>query len=280
MKKETIEAQRIAQIWKVGRLLIGETQIGLSRALGISQSNISKYESMTLEPSASDWYQFCQLAGLSAHKTLELGYIDGCTKFKSKLHMSSAFKLPMKYRGDFAIKVREVIPFKECVLNELGESSWHEFLSEINIIPEAFFVYDFQLSLRFIFDLADWYQDKKGSSLFEVAGKYSANLENHGLFTKQYLKQKVGSDLLTCLLENQPFYQRAFMAETKETKKSLSVKLVVEPEIYDAFGELKMRQYLIHKIDTFQKTLNQNTDFKRDFIILPNNFEFSLESAG
>jgi transcriptional regulator with XRE-family HTH domain len=280
MKKETIEAQRIAQIWKVGRLLIGETQIGLSKALGISQSNISKYESMTLEPSASDWYQFCQLAGLSAHKTLELGYIDGCTKFKSKLHISSSFKLPMKYRGDFAIKVREVIPFKECVLKDLGEDLWHEFLSEINIIPETFLVYDFQLSLRFIFDLADWYQNKKGLSLFDMAEKYAANLENHGVFKKQYSKQKVGSDLLTCLLENQPFYQRAFKSETTENKKSLSVKLVMEPEMYETFGEDKMRKYLTHKMKTFQKTLNQNTRFKGDFIINPNDSTFSLESTG
>ncbi len=258
MKKTTPECKHISQLWKVGRLLIGKTQVELSKELGISQSSISKYES----------------------QALELGYIDGCTKFKVKLHRTSAFKLPLKYRGDFALKVREIIPFKECVVKDLGQTGWEKFLDEVNIVPELFFIYDFQLSLRFIFDLADWYQQKTNANLFEMVEKHFAHLENHGEFGKQYLKQKTANDLLSNVLDNQPYYQRAFTTETSQTAKGLSVKLVVEPEMNDVFGEVKTRQYLLHKINAFQAILNQNTSFKGDFEIAPRGFEFSLESTG
>jgi len=280
MRKFTPETKSISQIWKIGRLLIGKTQVELSKAMGISQSNISKFESMALEPSASDWYAFCQLAGLSAHKTLELGYIDGCSKFKLKLYRSSAFKLPLKYRRDFSIKVRETIPFKECVINDLGEAGWEEFLNEIHVLPELFFVYDYQLSLRFIFDLADWYQKKTNESIYEKVGKYSAILSNHGIFGKRYSKQKTGQDLLGDLIDNQPFYQRVFTTETKQTDKSLSVKMVIEPEIQSIFGEQKTRDYLLHKISCFQQIVKSNTDFKGQFEAMSNSFEFSLEHTG
>lgn len=279
MRKLTPESKSISQIWKVGRLLIGKTQVELSKEMGISQSNISKFESMVLEPSASDWYQFCQMAGISAHKSLELGYIDGCSKFKSKLYRTSAFKLPLKYRGDFAIKVRETIPFKECVISDLGEASWESFLKDIGMVPELFFVYDYQMSLRFIFDLAEWYHKKMNVSIFEKVGKHFANLENHGVFGKSYSKQKTSNDLLHDLMENQPYYQRAFKPETNHSEKALSVKLVVDPEIHNVFGELKTRQYLLHKINVFQEMLKKNTDFKGDFKMIPNDFTFSLDRS-
>jgi hypothetical protein len=265
---------------KTNIALIGKTQVELSKEMGISQSNISKFESMVLEPSASDWYSFCQLAGLSAHKTLELGYIDGCSKFKLKLYRSAAFKLPLKYRRDFSIKVRETIPFKECFITDLGEATWEKFLNEVSVVPELFFVYDFQLSLRFIFDLAEWYEKKTKVSIFERVGKYSALLKNHGIFGTRYSKQKTGQDLLCDLIENQPYYQRVFTTETSQTEHGVSVKLVIEPEIHSVFGEQKTRQYLLYKINTFHEIIARNTDFKGDFDLIADDLSFSLENAG
>lgn len=280
MRKLTPESKSISQIWKIGRLLIGKTQVELSKEMGISQSNISKFESMTLEPSASDWYSFCQLAGLSAHKTLELGYIDGCSKFKLKLYRTSAFKLPLKYRRDFSIKVRETIPFKECVISVLGEESWESFLEDIGIVPELFYVYDYQLSLRFIFDLADWYQKKTNTSIYDLVGKFAAQLGNHGVFGKRYAKQISGPDLLNDLLENQPFYQRVFTTKAVEQGQRLSVQLMLEPEIRHLFGEQKTTEYLLHKINSFQEIIKENTGFKGAFQIAGNDLSFSLESTG
>lgn len=279
MKKSSPEIKSISQIWKVGRLLIGKTQVELSKELGISQSNISKFESMTLEPSASDWYQFCQLAGVSAHKALELGYIDGCTKFKSKLYRSSAFKLPLKYRGDFSIKIREVIPFKECFIGEMGEANWELFLKDVKMLPEVFYVYDYQLSLRFIFDLADWFQKKTNTNIFELVGKYTAQLQNHGVFGRHYSKQKSSLDLLEDLIEKQPFYQRAFTTETEKNETGISVRLVPEAEIYGVFGEQKTRQYMLHKINMFQEIIKQNTHFEGEFDLGLNDFSFSMANA-
>ena len=51
--------QNIARALKTGRKKLGMSQIEMSKALGISQSSISKLEAAILEPSAIDWIRFC-----------------------------------------------------------------------------------------------------------------------------------------------------------------------------------------------------------------------------
>ena len=97
---------------------------------------------------------------------------------------------------------------------------------------------------------------------------------------KKYLRQKSGQDLLSDLILNQPFYQRVFTTETSQTENSLSVKLVIEPEIQSIFGEQKTRQYLLHKINAFQEIIKQNTNFKGAFDLASDDLKFTLESAG
>ena len=276
MKQIIQERQKISQVWRAGRLLAGKTQIDLARALEISQSNVSKIESMLLEPSAVDWYKFCQLVGIDAHRSWELGFIDGCTKFKSKLHMTSLFKMPMKYRGDFALKVRDLIPFKECVINELNEKAWEDYLKEVKIEPEVFWIYDFQISFNFLLDLQVWSQ-KRNLKIFDKVRKYSANLENHGVLKENYSRKKTSTALLQDLLANQAYYQRVFKIETSESASGLKVKLNIEPEVLDVFGEKELNPYLLQKIQSFQEMIKKNSDFTGKFDLADNGCEFYVK---
>ncbi len=243
------DLEKISRIWKATRLLLGLTQKDLANQLGISQGSVSKYESMQLEPSASDWYNFCQFAGVDAHKTLELGYIDGKKKFKHRLHPEASFSLPMRYRSDFSLKVRELVCFRDAVLAKLGEDFWSGFLKKVGVTPEMFFVYDYQISLNFLYDLVRAC-DEAGISLWALAAEYSMNNDAHGVLGHEYLKRRRAQDLLEGLVLNQPYYQRA-----------LDVELASWPEVIcsirpssaalESFDETELTPFINYKVNGF-----------------------------
>ncbi len=202
---------------------------------------------MQLEPSASDWYNFCQFAGVDAHKTLELGYIDGKKKFKHRLYPEASFSLPMRYRSDFSLKIRELVCFREAVLAELGEDFWSSFLKKVGVTNEMFFVYDYQISLNFLHDLVRTC-DAAGISLWKIALDHTLKDDAHGVLGYEYQKRRRAQDLLEGLVQNQPYYQRA-----------LEVELVSSPEItcsirpsltaLESFQESELEPFINYKLN-------------------------------
>jgi pimeloyl-ACP methyl ester carboxylesterase/transcriptional regulator with XRE-family HTH domain len=264
ISKQNSELKKISQVWKAGRLLLGLSQKELSKALDISQSGISKYESMHLEPSASDWYNFCQFAGFDAHATLDLGYIDGKKKYKNRLHAESSFTLPMRYRVDFLLKIREIIPYKECIISELGEEAWLSFLKESKVVPEMFYVYDFQLSLNFLNDLIKW-SNKQEFDLLKSSKKYSAILENHGILQNDYAKKQKKLTLIKCLFENQPYYHRVFTGKLVSEDEVSTFEIIPSDEALEHFSFDEFRIFLDNKLDSFQEILKTSTGHQFQF---------------
>jgi transcriptional regulator with XRE-family HTH domain len=277
MKHLVDEKEKISLVWRTGRLLAGKTQFELAKELDISQSSISKYETMKLEPSATDWYQFCQYVGLDAHKTLSLGYIDGKTRFKHRLFGESHFRLPLKYKRDFLLKIREIIPFKECITHELGPEKWNKFLSSHKIDHEMFYVYDFQVSLNLISDILNWCA-KEGFAVLDLVSNYSSNLHNHGILCEEYARKKSASDLLRNLLENQVHYQRVFKTELHSSEKWLETSVKISPDALDFFDYRIINQFISYKIKSFQETLRINTELESDFKLTstPHEILFSM----
>lgn len=257
MRNLSTENERISQLWKVGRLLVGKTQSQLATDLGISQSSISKFESMTLEPSASDWYQFCQYVGIDAHKTLALGYIDGRKKFKHRLFADSLLKLPLKYRQDFLLKVRELIPFRECIKYELGLDAWREFLEACKIEDEIFFVYDFQLSMKVLNDLIAWSQSRNFPLLSKVT-PYTGNLKNYGLLQESYAKKKTPQDLLKAIMEDQPYYHQIFQTNVESDQESSHISAKMTKEAEQFFENETLDIFMSYKIEAFKEMLKSN----------------------
>jgi len=261
-----VQLQKIAQVWRAGRLLSGKTQKELSKILGLSQSSISKYESMLLEPSASDWYRFCEFAGLDAHRTLELGYIDGKKKFKHRLHSDSLFSLPMRYRGDFFLKVRELIPFKNFLIEELGDEYWLDFLKGHGISSDIFLIYDFQISFNFLIDLVKDSQ-KQGVILMDGALKHVGQGDSHGLLNFEYLKKRNGGDLLKSLMESQPYYQNVFELHPDINENNIGCGLHPTNEAMEKFKMEDLFLYMNFKVRSFQEILKMRDFGKEEFLI-------------
>ncbi len=250
------ELVKISRIWKATRLLLGLTQKDLARQLGISQGSVSKYESMQLEPSASDWYNFCQFAGVDAHKTLELGYIDGKKKFKHRLYPEASFSLPMRYRRDFSLKIRELVCFRDAVLARLGEDFWSSFLKRVGVTEEMFFVYDYQISLNFLYDLVRACEDA-GLSLWEVALEHSLNEDAHGVLGPEYIKRRRPQDLLEGLVQNQPYYQRALHVEL-DPSPDLVCRVGPSLLALESFQESELAPFINYKVSGLTEFLRSH----------------------
>jgi hypothetical protein len=240
------DLEKISHVWKATRLLLGLTQKELANQLGISQGSVSKYESMQLEPSASDWYNFCHFAGIDAHKTLELGYIDGKKRFKHRLYSEASFTLPMRYRGDFSLKVRELVCFRDAVLAELGGEFWGDFLKKVGVKAEMFFVYDYQISLNFLYDLIR-HCENAGVTLWGLALHHTLREETHGVLGDEYLKRRRAQDLLESLVNNQPYYQRALDVEI-DSWPDLTCTFRPSPEALEIFDERELRPFMDYKV--------------------------------
>lgn len=278
MKKSDFENRKISELWKAGRLLIGKTQKELSLELGISQSSISKVETLGLEPSASDWYNFCRLVGIDAHKTMELGYIDGKKKFKHRLFSEALFKLPLKYKRDFSLKIRELIPFKDCVQSELGADAWEAFVEEKKIDGEMFLIYDFQVSMDLLNDLIRWCEERRFDVLEKVK-PYSSSFSSHGILQEEYTRKKTATDLLKTMLDDQIFYQKVFRTEVHSTKRSLEASILINTEIPDFFKEDVVSQYVNYKIASFQEALRANANFNSEFDVRENGTDVRFRMA-
>lgn len=276
MNTEREELRKMSQVWRTGRLIAGMTQQELSKELDISQSSISKYESLQLEPSASDWYKFCQFIGINAHRSLELGYIDGKKKFKHRLYSDSQLTLPLKYRQDYLLKVRDLIPVKDCVVTEIGIVEWNNFLKELKIPPEIFYVYDLQISFNFLKDILSWSNQNK-FKLLAQSKKYSGNLENHGLLEEDYKKKKSGADLLKSVIDNQAYYQRVFSAETAFEEGTFSCKVNLSSEALSNFSQEELEPYIGFKVATFQEIIRKNQGLKKKLEMNERDFSFKVK---
>lgn len=275
MKAVHTENERIAKLWRVGRLLIGKTQVELSKELKISQSNISKYESMALEPSASDWYNFCEFVGIDAHKTLSLGYIDGKKKFKHRLFGETLLKLPVKYRRDFLLKIRELIPFRECILAKMGEEAWDSFLDLNKIDDEIFFVYDFQVSMNMFNDLISWCKTRHFDIIEEVK-HFSGNTSYCGILNESYARRKKPQELIKSLIEDQSYYHQIFKTEINVTKDRTEFIPRLTLEATQFFEKEILNVFLTHKLNSFKEILNKNSSSPHLFEIFDHNHEISF----
>jgi transcriptional regulator with XRE-family HTH domain len=242
----TLEREKIARLWKAGRLLAGLTQQKISQQLSIPQSSVSKFESGVLEPSAIDWFRFCELVGIDAHRSLHLGVIDGRQKFRDSMYLQNLFRFPLRYRLEQALKIRELVAFKEAAIELLGQESWKNFLRESEIDENIFYVMDFQVSLNFLLDLFIWSNGRE-EELMDLACMASTKLRQHGLVGTDLLKKRHLNDFLEALKASQDFYQRALHFDLTIFSDRTQLILRSDEYLKNTFNPRTLELYLSYK---------------------------------
>ncbi len=235
---EKIAAKKVAGLMRASRKRLSWTQTYVSKAISISQSALSKMESGLLIPSASQWYEFCVMAGIST-EALSTGIME----FNKKIVLESGplkndFKIAKRYLDHRGSKVRSTQPFLDYFKTVYSSEKLNEYLSFIGVDPDYFIDFDAQLNLNFYLDMTKHLvtQGKLKGRDFPKLVKSVPSRTAQGRFHDQYMKSQ--SCALKLLFENVKFYECNFQYRIEEERAQ---KLVVSVKPEKHLREFKYR---------------------------------------
>lgn len=146
----------IGPLMKAARKFKKFNQADVARAIGCSQSALSKMEHNLLIPSAPQWFLFSRFTAIPP-EALETGIIDrhSLVKFNSE-EVSLGFKLPKRYRTHRAEKVREIYPFMRYLEKVKGKEAIKEYVEFTQLDPEFFLDFDNLISFQLVADTLEF----------------------------------------------------------------------------------------------------------------------------
>ena len=145
--------QRIGQLLQATRKHLGLDQTAVAPQLGLDQSALSRVESGKQMLTATQWFTFCNLAGISPD-ALTFGLIE-------LDRPESAIRLPTRYAFEKRSKVRSLLPMWTSRAT-LGERGFNSFLEDRKIDPEFFINLNAEINFNFTLDLAEALVKKTG----------------------------------------------------------------------------------------------------------------------
>ncbi|MBC7693294.1 MAG: helix-turn-helix transcriptional regulator [Methylotenera sp.] len=152
--QEKEDLKRISRVMRAARKISGKNQVEISKALGISQSALSKFESGLLIPSTSQWFMFCKVVGIDSLETFTYGVVDNARPARlDGTYPASSFKIPKKYSHHAGSKVRAIRPFLQYFEERLGTEKMENYIEAQKIDQDYFVVYDNQLNIGFTLDM-------------------------------------------------------------------------------------------------------------------------------
>lgn len=142
----------IGPLMKAARKFKKFNQADVARAIGCSQSALSKMEHNLLVPSAPQWFLFSRFTMIPP-ESLETGVIDRHTKIKfDSDEVSLGFKFARKFQLNRSIKVKELYPFIVFLQKEKGDAGLKTLFNELQMDPEFFLDFDNLISFTFFRD--------------------------------------------------------------------------------------------------------------------------------
>jgi hypothetical protein len=249
-----------ARIFRIGRKVIGHTQVDVATALGVSQGTVSKYEAGILQPSALDWFNFCTLVNIDSYRSLKDGYIDNCSRIQEGPHQKMGFTLPKRYRERQHLMVREVLPLVNTARAEVSDEQWAAWLKSTKLDPDYLYVYDAPLSLSFMQDLvnADVLRSKPRRFL-EKAAKSAGDLGLHGNLGPVYNLETDSQGIVRAYLNKTDLYEDVFSYHA--VVQAGRMRLTIEPRLPSGNQDEKafLDIYLDYKLEALRQLVTENS---------------------
>lgn len=192
MKKASPDLQmihRIGEMVRAARRHRGMNQVLVAPKLGLDQSALSRVESGKQMLTASQWFAFCELVGISLESPA-LGYFE----FKQT---ESAVALPKRYAFEKRTRVRALLPMLEYAKNTLGESAVDSFLRRVKINPDFFVNLNAAINFNFTLDLVGEILAKGRPGAKEAAMASRTVLEKHTHGSLHFYYDFVANDQLS-----------------------------------------------------------------------------------
>ncbi len=251
MKKEVIN--KISLIMRSARKFKGITQQDLAKALGCSQSALSKMENGVLIPSAPQWFSFCCVTEIPAYSLVH-GFIDRQINAELKSgKIINGHSLPARYLNDRGIKVKHANPFLAFIKEKFGVKEYGSFLKKCKLTQDFFIDYDNQISFNFLYDVFKYLKEKNSidSESIKAMAAFNLQKETHGLTFEVLSKAKTSIDLLVLYASNYRNYQVDFLVSSKNRTEN-SVSLILKPKLH-------LRRFKIFKDQEFLGFIREYT---------------------
>jgi len=242
---EAQQVLKIARIFRCARKHLGLTQVDICQELGVSQSTLSKIEAAKLMPSASQWIDFCSLAGISPSTALKTGYIDHGLPAKLSRAGESNFRIPKKYREFRGSKARAVLPFLIFFEQNYGEEKLQDFLKSKKMDGDFFFNLDAQINIQFTKDIIEQIlKDKKIKinnlhKITQLSGEKRVHGKMHSLYDKNQNEKK----LISTFIQNLKKYDCNFNYKLVDQSESQSYVSVLPAEHMEQFNYAKDQDF-------------------------------------
>lgn len=172
--------ERIGRILQATRKHLGLNQTAVAPQLGLDQSALSRVESGKQMLTATQWFTFCGLAGISPD-ALTYGVIE-------LDRPESAIRLPARYAFEKRTKVRALLPMLDFSRATLGERGFNSFLEDRKVDPEFFINLNAEINFNFMTDLAEALVRKTNmnSKDAEAVTRTAADPSSHGALRHFY----------------------------------------------------------------------------------------------
>ena len=202
----------IGPLMKAARKFKKFNQADVAKAIGCSQSALSKMEHNLLVPSAPQWFLFARFTSIPP-ETIETGVIDRRTKVKlNNDEVSLGFKIPKRYRHFRSEKVREIYPFLTYIEKKLGPEKLKEFMDQTELDSEFYLDFDNLINFQLYLDMVKFLINEGRNTPADI--KEIIDIGQNNVYWDHYdLKLKKIDSVVTLLeefAEEQVFFQTDF----------------------------------------------------------------------
>lgn len=210
------QTSTLGPLMKAARKFKKFNQADVAKAIGCSQSALSKMEHNLLVPSAPQWFLFSRFTGIPP-ESLEKGIIDRKVKVKfNSTEVSLGFKIPKKYRQYRSIKVRELYPFV-TFLEKQDIKKKEAFFKHMGLEEEFFLDFDNLVNFQFFLDVIQFFIQEGLNDEEAIRG---ISKEQGVLYWNRYLVHwkecHTNFDLLNAYAEVQPYFQMDFQLKVED----------------------------------------------------------------
>ena len=227
--------KEIGRLMKAARKFQRENQESVSKAIGCSQSALSKLEHGTLVPSAPQWFLFCRHLHIPV-TSLETGSIDRHIPIIT-LEEASLIKWPKRYRNFRGLKSRELYPFVSYLKALKGDAAVEKMFEELGLDIDLSVDFDHQINHLLLFDVIQYFIKNDISShqeIRDIAQRYALPAV-HGELYREYAKIHDIRNIVELFIKEQKYYQIDVKLKVEEIQHG-RLNLVLNHERYfDSF---------------------------------------------
>ena len=221
--KNTVLMKRLGRAIKAARKRLGLMQTEVSQSLGISQSQLAKFEMGLAIPNAIFISNFCQYTGISPNALVTDGYFD-CAHSPITIDSnkeSGGFKLPLKYARSKGTGVRAARFFLEYIESFLGTEKAESFVNSLGLDYAFFACLDNVISFQFTIDTFNYLIEEKlvTPKTIKNLSRITADLDKHGKLSNEFISCNSSLELLKMVVFKSNYYDRNFNYQIEDEQK-------------------------------------------------------------